>query len=198
MPASPRRPPRSSAARSPTCGWTTPGTADDLTERARELWYQRILPFAHNVQIREPARSAPGLVPADPTWPEQARRIVARLNTTCGHRALRIDHIGSTAVPGLDAKDVIDIQVTVDSLDVADELADALLRAGYPRTEESPPTSPKPDARSTVAEFDHTDAAASCGTSGFTPQPTRVGRRTCTSGSTAGPISSSRCCSSTG
>ena len=58
---------------------------------------------------------------------------MARLNTACGHRAIRIDHIGSTAVPGLDAKDVIDIQVTVDSLDTADELADALLTAGYPR-----------------------------------------------------------------
>jgi len=36
-------------------------------------------------------------------------------------------------VPGLDAKDVIDVQVTVASLEVADELADALLAAGYPR-----------------------------------------------------------------
>jgi dephospho-CoA kinase len=33
----------------------------------------------------------------------------------------------------LDAKDVIDVQVTVKSLEVADELADALLSAGYPR-----------------------------------------------------------------
>jgi dephospho-CoA kinase len=109
------------------------GTAEDLAARARTLWQERIVPFAQNVAAREPARVRPRLVPADPTWPDQARRIVARLNTACGHRAVRIDHIGSTAVPGLDAKDVIDVQVTVPSLAVADELVDSLLAAGYPR-----------------------------------------------------------------
>jgi dephospho-CoA kinase len=48
---------------------------------------------------------------------------------------MRVDHIGSTAVPGMDAKDVIDVQVTVESLDVADELADTLAEVGYPRIE---------------------------------------------------------------
>ena len=103
--------------------------------------------------VSRPA-SRPVLVPYDPSWPEQARRIVARLNTACGHHAVRIDHIGSTAVPGLDAKDVVDIQVTVASLDAADEVADALTGAGYVRR---PITADvrKPDARSTVAQFDH-------------------------------------------
>ncbi|MDT5070643.1 MAG: dephospho-CoA kinase, partial [Mycobacterium sp.] len=109
------------------------GSADDLARRARTLWQERIVPFAQNVSAREPARVAPHLVAADPTWPDQARRIVARLNTACGHRAVRIDHIGSTAVPGLDAKDVIDVQITVPSLRAADELVDGLLAAGYPR-----------------------------------------------------------------
>lgn len=109
------------------------GSADELAAAARELWKQRIVPFARNVQAGVPATVAPAVVPYDETWPEQARRIVARLNTACGHRAVRVDHIGSTAVPGLDAKDVIDIQVTVKSLDVADELTDLLLAAGYPR-----------------------------------------------------------------
>jgi dephospho-CoA kinase len=109
------------------------GSADDLVARARDLWHNRIAPFAANVQSGESARVAPALTPADASWPEQATRIVNRLNTSCGHRAVRIDHIGSTAVPGLDAKDVIDVQVTVASLDVADELRGALLAAGYPR-----------------------------------------------------------------
>ena len=108
------------------------GTAEELAERARALWNQRILPFAHNVQSRRPAQTAPRLVAADPSWADQAGRILARLRTTCGHRAVRVDHVGSTAIPGLDAKDVIDVQVTVASLEVADELADALLAAGYP------------------------------------------------------------------
>ncbi|MCV7346447.1 dephospho-CoA kinase [Mycolicibacterium rhodesiae] len=125
------------------------GSAGQLVEQARELWYQRILPFAHNLTTRTPVPSSAAVVPADPTWPDQARRILARLNTTCGHRAVRIDHIGSTAVPGMDAKDVIDVQVTVPSLEVADELVEDLLRAGYPRVESI--TSDVPKARTDPA-----------------------------------------------
>lgn len=131
------------------------GTAGQLAEHARELWHQRLLPFARNLADRTPVRASPRLVAANPDWAQQARRIIARLNTACGHRAIRIDHIGSTAVPGLDAKDVIDIQITVASLDVADELAADLLRAGYPRVDSITADRPKPDARSRVAEFDH-------------------------------------------
>jgi dephospho-CoA kinase len=109
------------------------GSEGALTEQARALWYGRILPFSHNISAGKPAADPAELVPADPTWPDQARRAVARLNTACGHRATRIDHIGSTAIPGMDARDIIDIQVTVASMQIADELADELLRAGYPR-----------------------------------------------------------------
>jgi len=132
------------------------GSAGALVEQARELWHQRILPFAHNLDNGQPARSAPVLVPSDPAWPAQGRRIAARLATACGHRAVRIDHIGSTAVPGVDAKDVIDMQVTVASLEIADELADALASAGYVRRPITADVG-KPDARSTVAAFDHTN-----------------------------------------
>ncbi len=109
------------------------GSPGALVEQARGLWHGRILPFAHNLRLRRPAQLEPAVVPSDPSWPDQARRIVARLQTSCGHRAVRVDHIGSTAVPGLDAKDIIDVQVTVASLEVADELAEGLLAAGYPR-----------------------------------------------------------------
>lgn len=121
------------------------GSSGRLVEKARALWYQRILPFAHNLTTRTPVPSPAAIVPADPSWPDQARRILARLNTTCGHRAVRIDHIGSTAVPGMDSKDVIDVQVTVASLAVADELAEDLLRAGYPRIESITSDLPKDD-----------------------------------------------------
>lgn len=109
------------------------GTAGHLVEQARELWHQRILPFAHNLATGRPTPDPDGLVPADPSWTEQAERIRARLNTACGHRALRIDHIGSTAVTGMDARDIIDIQVSVATPELADELADHLLGAGYLR-----------------------------------------------------------------
>jgi GrpB-like predicted nucleotidyltransferase (UPF0157 family) len=61
------------------------------------------------------------LVPYDPTWPGRFEEMRARLAAALGPTALRIDHVGSTAVPGLGAKPVIDIQVSVP--DVDDEAA---------------------------------------------------------------------------
>jgi dephospho-CoA kinase len=133
------------------------GSQAELVERARDVWDNRIVPFSHNLSEGQIARAPARLVPADPTWPDQARRVLARLKTSCGHRALRVDHIGSTAVPELDAKDVIDIQITVESLDVADELAEPLLAVGYPRLEHITQDAAKTDARSTVSSYDHSD-----------------------------------------
>jgi dephospho-CoA kinase len=133
------------------------GSADELVEKARALWLERIRPFADNVEAGRPAHAEPRLVPANPDWAAQAQRILARLRTTCGHRASRVDHIGSTAIPGMDAKDVIDVQVSVASLEVADELTDALLAAGYVRTSVTEDVG-KADGRSTVPDFDHTEA----------------------------------------
>ncbi len=111
------------------------GSQGELVEQARDIWYQRVLPLAHNIRTREVVRVPAELVPYDPSWPDDANRIIARLRMACGHKALRVDHIGSTAVPGMDAKDVIDVQVTVESLQIADELADTLAQVGYPRIE---------------------------------------------------------------
>jgi dephospho-CoA kinase len=111
------------------------GSQGELTELAQDIWYHRVLPLAHNIRTRESVRMPPKLVPYSPAWADDARRIVNRLKMACGAKALRVDHIGSTAVPGMDAKDVIDVQVTVESLDVADEIVGALTDVGYPRIE---------------------------------------------------------------
>ena len=68
------------------------------------------------------------IVPYDERWPAEFRRLGAVLRGTLGPLAERIDHIGSTAVPGLAAKDVIDVQVTVARFDP--EPAPALEAAG--------------------------------------------------------------------
>ena len=133
------------------------GTPEELAKRAREVWDHRIMPFAANLSAGRVVRPPARLVPADPVWHDQAARIVARLKTACGANALRVDHIGSTAVPGLDAKDAIDIQVTVESLAAAEELGTALLSVGYPRIEHISIDELKPDARSTVERYDHID-----------------------------------------
>lgn len=56
------------------------------------------------------------IAPYDPRWVDDFQRLAAALREALGALALRIDHIGSTAVPGLAAKDVIDVQVTVAAL----------------------------------------------------------------------------------
>ncbi|MHC9294778.1 dephospho-CoA kinase [Mycobacterium sp. LTG2003] len=135
------------------------GSQADLVERAKQLWFNRILPFARNIQAGEPVAAPLQPVPFDAGWAGEARRIVARLQTACGHRVVRVDHVGLTAVPGLDAPDVIDVQVTVESLDVADELSGALRAVGYLPLADGI-DAVESDARSTVAAFDHSDDAA--------------------------------------
>lgn len=66
-----------------------------------------------------------------PAWAQEFAEIAAGLREALGERALRIDHIGSTSVPGLAAKDVIDVQVTVRAL--TPDLEPAFARAGYLR-----------------------------------------------------------------
>jgi GrpB-like predicted nucleotidyltransferase (UPF0157 family) len=69
------------------------------------------------------------------TWPEEFHQISAILCQNLGDLALRIDHIGSTSVPGLAAKDVIDIQITVVELN-ADIIA-RMVGLGYSVAEEN-------------------------------------------------------------
>ena len=67
--------------------------------------------------------------PYKPSWPQEFEAIKTSLSTILGSLALRIDHIGSTSVPGLGAKDVIDIQITVQTL--TPNIPAALTTAGY-------------------------------------------------------------------
>lgn len=55
--------------------------------------------------------------PYQTDWPAAYREIAAKLRASAGEAVLAIHHVGSTAVPGLAAKDVIDIQITVAKLD---------------------------------------------------------------------------------
>ena len=58
------------------------------------------------------------IVPYDENWPREFAEIAGPLRAALGEVALRIDHIGSTSVPGLAAKDIIDVHVTVQDFDV--------------------------------------------------------------------------------
>ena len=53
------------------------------------------------------------IVPYDREWPVLFSQLGAALRKALGDIALRIDHIGATSVPGMDAKPIIDIQISV-------------------------------------------------------------------------------------
>ena len=112
------------------------GPQDQVLAAVDALWADRLVRYESNVRLhRHDHRGAPHIVEYDPTWPAQAERVLARLRLATGERAVRVDHIGSTAVPGLAAKDILDFQVTVKDLAVADDLRAALGDAGFPRAE---------------------------------------------------------------
>jgi len=112
------------------------GTPEDLHRAVDELWHRRLVPYEHNVRhgIRSRRRDTVELVPPDPAWPARAQRLLERLRLVLGDLAVTMDHVGSTAVPGLLAKDVIDLQVGVESLGSMDEpeVRARLQAAGFP------------------------------------------------------------------
>jgi GrpB-like predicted nucleotidyltransferase (UPF0157 family) len=71
------------------------------------------------------------VVPYDPSWPARFEAERARIAEALGALALRVDHNGSTAVPGLAAKPVIDIQVSVAALAPLARFAEPLAAIGY-------------------------------------------------------------------
>lgn len=53
------------------------------------------------------------VVDADPAWPAEYARLADRIDAALGDRVLALEHVGSTSVPGLAAKPIIDIDLTV-------------------------------------------------------------------------------------
>ena len=71
------------------------------------------------------------IAPYDPAWAERFTREAERLRGALGAVAVRIDHVGSTSVPGLAAKPVIDIQISVRRLEPMTPYRAPLEALGY-------------------------------------------------------------------
>src|SRR6185503_5473614 len=67
----------------------------------------------------------------DASWPVLFEEEAHRLRAVLGSSALRIEHVGSTSIPGLAAKPVIDIQVSVASLAPHGRYVDVMATLGY-------------------------------------------------------------------
>jgi dephospho-CoA kinase len=106
----------------------------ELHRAVDELWRTRLVPYEEHLRLRRvvPSPHRAWVVPPDPSWPAQADRLIARIRHHTG-ASTDVSHIGSTAVPGLAAKDVIDLMIAVRTLDEADRLAGPLAEAGLPR-----------------------------------------------------------------
>lgn len=85
-------------------------------------------------RVTEPRRHRPAVILIaryDPAWPLLFAQEAARIRRALGNVATRIDHVGSTSVPNLAAKPVIDIQVSVRSLEPRSIWEDSILNLGY-------------------------------------------------------------------
>ncbi len=80
-----------------------------------------------NLAIKEQVK----IVSYDPLWPDQYESEKKRLLSLFPDSFLAIEHIGSTAVPGLAAKPIIDLVAAVTSMEIADTLLPSLCAKGY-------------------------------------------------------------------
>ena len=81
--------------------------------------------------MTDPGTTEIVLVDYNDSWPTKYREHAARIAAALGGRAVQVEHIGSTAVPGLAAKPTIDVLLVVaDSADEAMYVPD-LEAAGY-------------------------------------------------------------------
>jgi GrpB-like predicted nucleotidyltransferase (UPF0157 family)/nitrite reductase/ring-hydroxylating ferredoxin subunit len=102
--------------------------ARKLTRVRRFRYYPvRIQDGTIDVAIPETTPGTIHVAPADPTWPDMFAAIRDRIAPALGDLAIAIEHVGSTSVPGLAAKPVIDLDVIVAD---ATHLPEAIARLG--------------------------------------------------------------------
>jgi dephospho-CoA kinase len=108
-----------------------------LHARVDTLVRERLRPFEEHLrrQLIAPLPARQPLSEPDSRWPTQAARLIARIRHALGPAAgeVQLAHIGSTAVPELPARDVVDLMLAVRTLGEADAFAPRLADAGFPQ-----------------------------------------------------------------
>lgn len=118
------------------------GSEDDVRARVRELWAQRLVPYEAALRSGTATPWPDEVVDPDPTWPEQARRLAARVALAGQQHVDRVEHVGPTSVPDLPAPDLVDLLVvTTPDADDA-ELTRLLAGSGFPTTAGADPARP--------------------------------------------------------
>ncbi|MEQ8406405.1 MAG: GrpB family protein [Oceanicaulis sp.] len=89
-----------------------------------------------------------------PGWAEEGLVWAERIALAMGDTALRVDHVGSTAVPGLAAKDVIDVQALIIRFDALDALIARMAQAGFRHAPDHGGDAPHEDTAPILGEDD--------------------------------------------
>jgi GrpB-like predicted nucleotidyltransferase (UPF0157 family) len=71
------------------------------------------------------------VVPYNPMWPQMFEEEAAKISAVFGSELISIHHIGSTSIPGLSAKPIIDIMLIVRSVEAIDAFNPAMIELGY-------------------------------------------------------------------
>jgi GrpB-like predicted nucleotidyltransferase (UPF0157 family) len=108
------------------------GRALDREERAALAQQVLAIQYPGAEFAGRPGGEPVEVVPYDPSWPDAFAQWRGRLAEALGETAVRIEHVGSTAVPGLAAKPVIDIQVSVPGVEDEAAYAPAIEALGVP------------------------------------------------------------------
>ncbi len=129
------------------------GSLEQLAAAVRELHRERLAPYAANLAAgRRAVRPALRLAPPQPHWASEGERLAARLRHLAPG-ALRVEHVGSTSVPGLAAKDVLDLQVEVSDWAAARAVSEPLAAGGFPRREDIDADPPRPSVDPDPAQW---------------------------------------------
>lgn len=110
----------------------------ESTAEIEPLVHDRLIPWIIDWSNgkRAPRAQIAKLAEPDPGWANTAQRLIARVRSaTDGVHPIRIDHIGSTSVEGLPAKNLIDLQVIMGDDDQLLAAAEAITDAGFVRVD---------------------------------------------------------------
>ena len=87
--------------------------------------------FERHPSLEERFDPAVRIVGYDPSWPATAERELRNIEEALGEQAARLEHAGSTAVPGLVAKPILDLQLSVAALEPRERYVEPLEGLGY-------------------------------------------------------------------
>ncbi len=83
------------------------------------------------MQLRSTPPSRIEVVPYDPLWQREFERAAGEVTTALGPNVLAVHHVGSTSIPGIHAKPVIDLLAVVADLAAVDRRTAEMQRLGY-------------------------------------------------------------------